>query len=272
MNFITFSEMLGSKGKEISEKVAFELEYSHFGEEKLFQAAKRGGFLTEIMDLDEKAPSLLERFFSQRPKICLDKLQSVIYDEAKKGDIVFLGKGSQMLLNSFGCALHVLVTGSMENRIQTVIEKSQVDVEVAKKIIERSDHGRGGFLRFAFDKDWLDPTLYDLIINTDKLGVESAVWMVVDAAKSDEIKTCGIESVNLLGRLSLERKVDSAILEMGFTRSHLFASVEDTDTVRVYGAVHSPNEKEMIEKRLKKIDEIKNLKNEINLIDMSWEA
>jgi hypothetical protein len=35
MNFITFSEMLGSKGNEIYKRVADELEYSHYGEEKL---------------------------------------------------------------------------------------------------------------------------------------------------------------------------------------------------------------------------------------------
>jgi hypothetical protein len=177
-----------------------------------------------------------------------------------------------MLLNAFGCALHVLVTGSMENRIQTIMMESHVIEEVAKKIVERSDHDRGGFLRFAFNKDWLDPTLYDLIINTDKLGVESAVRMVVEAAKSDEIKTCGIESVDLLGKLSLERKVESALLESGLTSPHVFTSVENKDTVRVYGLAHSANEKEKIEESLKKIGGVKRVINEINIFEMSWEA
>ena len=60
-------------------------------------------------------------------------------------------------------------------------------------------------------KIWLNPRLYDLLLNTDKLSIDSAVKMIVDAAKSDEIKSCGIDSVQLLGKLSLNRKVESAL-------------------------------------------------------------
>lgn len=273
MYFITFSETLGSGGKKISRKVAEELGYTHFGEDKLFEVAEKNGFLTDVMELDEKPPSILEKFFSERPKIYLDKLQAAILGEAKKGNMVFLGKGSQMLLNAFDCALHVLVTGSMETRIRSVMEESRVDdQEMARKVIERSDRNRGGFLRYAFDKDWLDPTLYDLVINTDKLGIESGVRLVLGAAKSDEIITCGIESVNLLGRLSLERKVESALLEAGFASSHIFTSVEDEDALRVYGLVHTEEEKAKIEALLKKIEGVSRVINEIHIFEMSWEA
>jgi hypothetical protein len=53
MYFVTFSEMMGSRGKEISEKVATELGYTHFGDLKLFEAAEKSSFLSELMDLDE---------------------------------------------------------------------------------------------------------------------------------------------------------------------------------------------------------------------------
>jgi hypothetical protein len=47
------------------------------------------GFLTDIKKLGNKSPALLERFFSEKPKIYLDRLQSVIYEVAKKSDAVF---------------------------------------------------------------------------------------------------------------------------------------------------------------------------------------
>jgi len=79
---------------------------------------------------------------------------------------------------------------------------------IAEKIIERSDHDRSGFIRFAYGEDWLNPRLYDLIINTDKTSVNSGAMMVVDAAKSEEIKACGIDSVNALGRLSCSARLN----------------------------------------------------------------
>ena len=263
MYFITISEMIGTNGEKIARKVAEALKYTFFGEEELFEAAAEMGFLSDIKKMDEKAPALLERFFSEKPKIYLDRLQSVIYEVAKKGNAIFFGRGGQFLLQSFGCAFHILVTGSMEKRIQRVMEEKQVGKEIAEKIINRSDHDKRAFIRFAYDEDWLNCRLYDLLLNTDKLSIDSAVKMIADAAKSDEIKSCGIDSVQLLGKLSLNRKVESILLEAGVTSSHLFFTVEEMDSVRLFGIVNSSEEKEGIEKLVKKIKGIKNINNEL---------
>ncbi len=66
--------------------------------------------------------------------------------------------------------------------------------------------------------------------------------MVVDAAKSEEIKACGIDSVNALGRLSLQRKIESVLLETGVLSPHLFVTVEDMDQVRLFGVAGSAEE------------------------------
>ena len=265
MNFITFSEMAGSWGQEIARQVAARLNYSYFGEEELSVAATRNGFFGSNEKFDEKGPTVFERLFSRKPTIYLDRFQSVIYDEAQKGDTVFFGRGSQLLLNSFGCALHVLVTGSEEKRVQFVMAQDSVAEEVAKKIVEKSDHDKRGFLRFAFDEDWLNPELYDLIINTDKLGIASAVNLVVDAARSDEIGTCGIDSIDQLERLSLQRKVESVLLELDLSRSHIFSNVEDTGTIRLSGLASSLSEKEIIEENVRKIAGVKRVVNDIQV-------
>ncbi len=263
MYFITISEMVGTNGEKIARKVAEELKYTFYGAEELFDAADGMGFLSDIKKLDEKPPALLERFFSEKPKIYLDRLQSVIYELAQKGNAVFFGRGGKFLLRSFDCAFHILVTGSMEKRIQRVMEEKRVGREVAEKIINRSDHDKRAFIRFAYDEDWLNPHFYDLLLNTDKLSLGSAVKMIVEAAKSDEIKSCGIDSVQLLGKLSLNRKVESALLEAGVMSLHVFVTVEEPDSVRLYGFVNSPGEKEEAEKVLKKIKGIKNIRNEL---------
>jgi hypothetical protein len=97
------------------------------------------------------------------------------------------------------------------------------------------------------------------------LSVESAAKMVVDAARSEEIKTCGTDSVRLLGKLSLQRKVESALLEAGVTNQHVFFTVEDADSVRVYGLTYSLEEKENVEKVLEGIKDIKKVTNELVL-------
>ena len=265
MYFVTISEMSGTNGRKIAQGVAKALNYKFYGEEELLKAAGEMGFLKDIRQLDEKGPPFFERFFSEKPKVYLDRLQAVIYEVAKKGDAVFFGRGSQLLLNSFGCALHVLITGSMEKRIQRTMEENRVSREVVEKMIHTYDHDRRGFVRFAFDQDWLNPHLYDLILNTDKLSIDSGVKMVMDAAKSDEIKACGIDSVKALGQLSLQRKVEAAFLEAGVLSCHLFVTVEDTDSVRFYGLVNSDDEKAEIEKIAKKIQGVRRIINDLTV-------
>lgn len=265
MYFITFSEMLGTNGKKIASQVATRLNYTFYGEEELAKAAKEMGFLSDVKHLDEKSPAFFERFFTEKPKIHLDMLQSLIYELAKSGNAVFFGKGSPMLLKSFGCALHVLVTGSLEKRIQRVMDDTKVTREVAAKMIERSDHDKRGFARFAFEEDWLNLHLYDLVVNTDKLSVDAAVEMIVSSAKSDAIKACGIDSVRELGMLSLQRKAESALLEAGILTPHIFVEAEAEDAVRVYGIVSSRDEKGNVSDALKKVKGAKKVINDVQV-------
>ena len=265
MYFITISEMLGTKGVQVAQEAAKGLNYAYYGEAELLHFAEEMGFFTDVRKLDEKGPPLLEKFFSEKPKIYLDRLQSVIFEVAKKGNALFFGKGSQLLLNSFNCALHVLVTGSVEKRIQRIVEEKKVNREIAEKMIRRSDQDKRGFLRFAFEEDWLNPNLYDLVLNTDKLTVDSAVKMVMDAAKSDAIKACGIDSMKLLEKLSLQRKVEATALEAGMESQHTFYEVEDGATVRIYGIVYSLQEKEALEKMMKGIKGVKKVINNLTL-------
>ncbi len=265
MYFVTISEMLGTKGTQIAQQVAKGLNYAYYSEAELLKFAEEMGFFVDVKKLDEKGPPLFERFFSEKPRVYLDRLQSVIFEMAKKGNAVFFGKGSQLLLNSFNCALHVLVTGSMEKRVQQIMEEKRVDGEIAEKMIHRSDQDKRGFLRFAFEEDWLNPNLYDLVLNTDKLTIDSATKMIVEAAKSDGIKACGIDSMKLLEKLSLQRKVEAVFLEAGVESQHTFYDVEDGETVRIYGIVYSLQDKEALGKMMKGIKGVKKVTNNLTL-------
>jgi cytidylate kinase len=262
--------MMGTQGEEIARRVAGDLQYVFYGEEELFKSAEELGVLADVKELDEKAPPFLERIFSERPKIHLDRLQSVIYDVAQKGDIVFFGRGSQLLLNSFSCAFHVLITGSHEKRVERVMKESGLGKEEAEKMIRLSDQEKGDFIRFAFNKDWLDFHLYDLVLNTDKLSVDSAVKTVIDSARSEEINDCGKEAINTLGKLSIQRRIESAFLEAGFRPPHVFFEVEDPENVRLYGFTTSGEEKRRIESVVRGIKGVKGIQNEINHLPQAW--
>ena len=268
MYFITISEMLGTDGEKIAREVAKIMDYPFYGKEELFRAADEMGLLRDVEKVEIKSPPLLEKFFSDQPRIYLDRFQSVIYEVAKKGNAVFFGKGSTILLRSFDCALHVLVIGSMEKRIQRIMETNHVGREVAEKMVQTSDHEKRGFIRYAFDEDWPNALLYDLTLNTDTLTSDTAVKIIVQAAKAEEIKAYSVEAIKSLGKFSLQRKIESALLEAGIMNPHLFFTVEDIDSVRLFGSVSSSAEKKEVVEILKGIKDIKKIKNDLTILTM----
>lgn len=271
MNFITVSEMIGTGGEKIARALAQKLNYSFVGDEEVLGAASSMGLISEARKLEESPFSLMDRIFSERPKAYMDKLQAVIYELAKKGDIVFFGGGAQILLRSFECAFHVFVVGSKEQRIKRIMEEKKVDKEVAAKIILTSDQNKRSFMRFAFDEDWQDWKLYDLIINTDKLSVDSAVSIIMEGATASEIKACGLHSLRLLETLSINRRVEAALLEGGMLSPHIFYELDDNNNLRIYGVVYSPKDKEEIENILQNLIGINRVKNELRVFPGSAE-
>ena len=101
MYFITFSRKMGTNGSEIARRVAERLGYNFYDTEAIESAAQEMGFLKDVKEIDEKAPSLFLRFFSKSPEVHLDRLHSVIYELASRGNAVFLGRGSHSLLRIF---------------------------------------------------------------------------------------------------------------------------------------------------------------------------
>jgi cytidylate kinase len=216
MHLITFSRKLGTQGDVVARKVAENMGYRLIGTEEIDKAAREMGFLESVEQADEKAPSLFQRAFSDKPAINLARLSSVIHELAKQGDSVFVGRGGNILLKTFDCALHVKVTASREYRIQNLKERGYSE-EAAGMAMERSDTTRRRFIEYAYGVDWDAPDLYDIVLNMDKMSRELAVEVVLLLARSNEIKACARNSIDRLARIALENRVEAAIMEAGLS-------------------------------------------------------
>ena len=149
MKWITVSRKMGTHGSDIAKRVASELGYRFYDTEAISQMAQELGVLEGVREIEEKAPSIFQRIFSQRPIVYLERLTSVLYELAKQGDAVFLGRGSHLLLRDFSCALHVWVTASPATRIRTLLDQGWTR-EAAVRAIKRSDDERSAIVKFAF--------------------------------------------------------------------------------------------------------------------------
>ena len=118
-----------------------------------------------------------------------------------------------MLLRNFECALHVHIYAAESTRIRNLTNLRGMSEEAARKLIRNSDHEQKGFFRYAFHRDWNDPSLYDLIINTEQIGLDNAAQIIVQAAKSNQMQISIPTAAEAMEKLSLKKRIHAALLE-----------------------------------------------------------
>ena len=240
MGLITISQRMGDEGLSIAREVAALLELELYDDEKLRAEALEMGLRREdLQSLDEKAPGFFDRILSRKPDIYLDFMETIVFEVARRGEGVIVGHGSQMLLRDFGCALHVLVASSEAARVKRLIDQRGLSPAAAEKLIKKHDHAQMGFFQFAFNKNWRDPALYDLIINPEKLGRDTAVQLIAAAARSDEIKTCSLSALEAMQKLGLVKKIEAALREGDHNLSLLHIEMPEVGVAYIRGFTYS---------------------------------
>jgi len=248
MTLITITQNFGGEGMAIAGKVADELGIELFDDRKLQSLVKASGIPSaEVSRFDEKAPGFLDQIMGHRPQVFLDILESVVYEVARKGEGVIIGHGSQMLLRNFDCAFHVRIFSSDKKRIDNMATQLDLSRDAAVKLVRKRHQEQTGFFNFAFHLKMDDPALYDLIIHTEKLDIDTAARLIVQAARSESIRTCSLKALEAMDQLALEKKVHAALLKIGVNMSSIVVEVPAIGTVHVYGTSVGHQETQNIE-------------------------
>jgi cytidylate kinase len=267
MPLITISRGIGCGGEDIAKLVADGLKVELFDDLKLQQEAMEMGIKPEeLNDLDEKAPGFFDLVFSKKPEIYLDYMESIVYEVAKKGEGVIIGHGSQMLLRDFECALHVHVYASEPARVQNLVKQKGINENAALKLIRKNDNEQKGFLRFAFHMDWNDPSLYDLIINTDKTGMDLTAKTIQEVALSGQMQACSLTALEAMEKLSLKKRIHAAILKNDISLLNLNVEVPEAGIVELSGFTHLAESKDQILKTIKEVSGVTEVKGDVAVI------
>jgi cytidylate kinase len=266
MAVITVSRQLGSQGVEIAQGVASRFNYQCVDKEKIGIALADSGLpQIEIERLDEKKPSFWDSWAIDRNKF-FHQIQMTIYGFAQKNNVVIVGRGGQVLLKDLPGVLHVRVIAPFEVRIRRIMEQQGVNEKQANRLLRRSDEDSAGFIQSFFKVDWEDPNLYDLVINTQKVSIDTAVMMILEAIQSPEIKEGGRKMEGKLADLILFRRVESALLRLlglGFT-SYIYIHVEE-GVVTLEGTVISGTDMTNCERAVASIEGVQRVNNQLSL-------
>ena len=204
MAVITISRQSGSQGNEITRILCERLGYGYFDKKMIDDLAEKLGWHPErIIDLSEQthhAKTFMEQMLSgfqtpfgtvagsytrdqyiAREFVNVSQVKHLILSAYEHGNVVIVGRGSQVVLAGKPGVLHVRVVAPLDKRIETWQSRQVLSYEEARRLVRERDKAHKDFVEVYFDADLNDCSLYDLVVNTNQLIPEDAADVIIAA-------------------------------------------------------------------------------------------
>ena len=100
-------------------------------------------------------------------------------EEWARQDAVILGWGGTVLVEH---AFHVRLDGPVERRVAQGMRIEQLDEATARSRLADADKVRGAYLKRLYGRDWRDPALYHLVLDSTALDLDECAGLLARAA------------------------------------------------------------------------------------------
>jgi cytidylate kinase len=201
MAVITISRQFGAGGKTIGKMVADKLGYTFVDEDIIQIIAEKakvspgwvesvekeaGGRLSRIVTRMVSKP-LVEKVLKDEygyidEQIYIDYLVVIIAQMAEEGNVVFLDRGSQYILNDHPDAFHFLLINTFANRIKFMMDRYDLTEQKATQVVKSEERRRTNLYKKIGKQDYDQAQLYHMVINMAKVDLEDAVGTIIEAS------------------------------------------------------------------------------------------
>ena len=179
MPVIAMTRDMASGGREVAELLAGQLGLTIILHELVAQG------LAERMRVS--AGAIHRRFeggatLRERWQVSGQRLVHHVEDEisgiAERGNVIIRGWGASVILRDVPHAVRVRVCASPALRRARLMERGGFTKTTAREELERNDAAHRSMLKRAFGLDPEDSTLYDIVLNTERLSFETCAEQI----------------------------------------------------------------------------------------------
>ena len=202
MPVLTVSRLYGSGGSEVAAIVAKTLGWALLDNAVVDAVAARMGMsVAEVQAREERVPSLVERLTAamamgsqewmspmaaaKRPtdEQLIEVTRHVVEEAIASGPLVVVGRGTQEMLAERDDTLHVFCYAPRKALIARTMQREGVSAEEAARLVDDTNKQRDQWVRLHWERDRRAHENFDLSVNTERLGIQGAADLVVDAAR-----------------------------------------------------------------------------------------
>jgi cytidylate kinase len=269
MPVIALTQEMGSLAKDVAERVAAAAGLTVMRNEVMENVAERMHVPPSLVRrVREGKAGLVERLTTDKQQFALYTEEEIL-QQAARGNVILRGWGATCVLRGVSHVLRVRVTRSFDARVQWVMDDMETDNRAqAEAEVRRSDNAHAARMHATYGVTWGDPLLYDLVINTDRVSVESAAQTILQLAARPEFQETP-ESRAILAGLALAAKVRAALKANDSTR-HTDVQIEAREGgVVLSGIVVNEQERAEAERVASTVVGLGNVENRLHLMTIT---
>lgn len=193
---VTIARTYGSGGNAVGEEVARRLGCPCYSRQIIDRTAAQIGRTPEFVAENEQNIStakLWEMIFEDSgiPVSMNPSKDDAIYvsqsrtirELAHHGPCVIVGRLGNWALRDNPHVLRVFVTSGPDSAASRVASRFNISTDEALRKLERVNSGRANHYRRYTGRQWTDIGEYDLMLNTDRVGIDGAVDIILRALK-----------------------------------------------------------------------------------------
>ena len=218
MPVIAMTQEMGSLAKDVALRLAEAGQLAVMRNEVVEHVADRMNVHKSLIGrLRGGKAGLVERLTTDQRSVAMFTAEE-LFSLADKGNIVLRGWGATALLRPVPHVLCVRITRPLKKRVEWLMGHLDTDdAQFAEAEVRRSDNAHASRMHDQFGVTWGDPQLYDLVINTDRISVESCVEQIRLMVGRPEFAETA-ESHALLADMAVEARVRAALMDNPSTR------------------------------------------------------
>ena len=181
---ITIAREYGSGGRYIGKLIAEKLGIKLYDKNFIEEMADETGLSAEYIKENEQKRNVLDVFnngyysgLSNADELFI-KESEFIQDVASKESCIIVGRCADFILKDHKNVLKIFISSSMEDKIKRATEFYHMDKENAEKEINRINKLRENHYDYYTEKEWRNPSNYDICINSDSVGIDNSVDLI----------------------------------------------------------------------------------------------
>jgi osmotically-inducible protein OsmY len=109
-----------------------------------------------------------------------------------------------------------------------------------------------------------------MVINTEKMGSEIAARLIIEAARSEEMKACSLTAIESMKRLSLAKKIEAELIKNNIYVDNLNIEVLENGVINITGTAMTAERKNRVLRIVKGIPEVSDVNLSLYLRSTSW--